>query len=351
MKYGGDVLNIYRVPLAESGRRAGAPVQLTAGTSMDVWPAVSRDGSMVFASGAERLNIWALPLEGNAGKVTGAPYRLSNSLAMQAHPTLSPDGRKLLFSSNRNGSFQVWQRDLVTGKETPIVATKGATNAGGFMPASGRIAYRLGSESYILDPTTGESRKVVTGGYIGSINRAETIALVRAVSGLAAIDGLDLKSGRRVPLLRAEWERWNLYQAQFSSDDRWIVFLANTSPTTGRIFVARAKGLDEIPSSDWLPVTDAKQKVDKPRFSPDGKLIYFTLDHEASRSIHAVRFDPESGHAVGEPFLACDFPGPRLSMAQVNLGPLEISVARDKLVTVLSESNWNIWMADLRTAK
>ena len=38
-------------------------------------------------------------------------------------------------------------------------------------------------------------------------------------------------------------------------------------------------------------------------------------------------------------------------MAHVNLGPLEISVARDKLVTVLSESNWNIWMADLRTAK
>jgi Tol biopolymer transport system component len=327
------------------------PVRITTGTGMDVGPAVSRDGRIVFANGTERLNVWAVPLDGNTGKVTGAPYRLSNSLAPQAHPSLSPDGRKLLFDSRRNGAFQVWQRNLATGKETVIVAAKGASNAGGFMPASGRIIYRLGSESHVLDPATGESRRLVTGGYIGSVNHAETIALVRAATGLAAIDGLDLKSGRRVPLLRATRERWNLYQAHFSSDDRWIVFLANTGPATGQIFAARAKGLEEIPSSDWLPVTDGKHKVDKPRFSPDGKLIYFTLDHEASRSIHAVRFDPESGRPIGEPFLVIDFPDPRLSMAHVNLGPLEISVAQDKLVTVLAEANLNIWMADLRIAK
>jgi Tol biopolymer transport system component/tRNA A-37 threonylcarbamoyl transferase component Bud32 len=348
---GTNTTNIDLVPLDASGRKAGTPVRITNGAGAHVWPSVSRDGRLVFSTGNERLNVWAVPLDTNTGKVTGAPYRLSNSIALQAHPLLSVDGRKLLFDTMRNGTSQVWQRDLTSGKETQIVAQNGATNSGGFMPQSGRIVYRFGRESYVLDPATGQSSKLVSDGFIGTINLAETMALVRPASGLAAQDLFDLKSGRRVPLLRAEQERWNLYQGHFSPDDRWVVFLAHTSPTESRIYVARLKGMTTIPRSDWLPVTDGKQIVDKPRFSPDGKLIYFTLDREASRSIHAVRFDPESGRTVGEPFLVYDFPGPRLSMAQVNLGLLEISLARDKLVTVLAESNWNIWMADLRKSR
>ena len=82
-----DARNIYRLPVDAEGRRAGAPIQLTVGASRDAWPAVSREGRMVFASGSEQVNIWALPLDGNEGKVTGAPYRVSGSLARQAHPT------------------------------------------------------------------------------------------------------------------------------------------------------------------------------------------------------------------------------------------------------------------------
>jgi len=105
--------------------------------------------------------------------------------------------------------------------------------------------------------------------------------------------------------------------------------------------------MKEIPQADWLPITDGKTLVDKPRFSPDGKLIYFTLDAEGSRSIQAVRFDPGKGRPIGEPFLVYDFRSPRLSMMPVNLGALEISVAQDKIVTLLAESNFNIWMTEL----
>jgi hypothetical protein len=247
--------------------------------------------------------------------------------------------------------YQVWQRDLVTGKESLMVAREGAGSWGGYLPASGRVAYRIRNEGFILDPATGESHKIYTGGFFWNINRAETIASVRSTTGLAGVDAVELKSGRRVPMLRAERERWNLYQAYFSWDDRWIVFLASTTPTTGYIFAARPRGLAEIPRAEWVPVTDGKQRVDKPRFSPDGRLIYFTVDRTASRSIHAVRFDPEAGRPVGEPFLVYDFPSPRLSMFPIDLGALEISVAQDKLVTMLAESNWNIWMTDLRIGK
>jgi serine/threonine protein kinase len=70
-----DARNIYRQPVDAKGRRAGAPVQLTAGASRDAWPAVSNQGRMVFASGSEHVNIWVLPMDASAGKVTGTPYR------------------------------------------------------------------------------------------------------------------------------------------------------------------------------------------------------------------------------------------------------------------------------------
>jgi Tol biopolymer transport system component len=351
-----DARNIYRLPVDAEGRRAGAPVQLTVGASRDAWPAVSREGRMVFASGSEHVNVWAGPLDANAGKVAGAPYRVSASLAWQGHPILSPDGRKLLFDSTRHGLMQMWQSDLTTGKESLMVTQAGSSPTGGFMSASGRIAYRIrntkrvGFDAYMLDPATGESRKTFPDGYLYSINRAETLGLARTPAGtLGGIDGFDLKAGRRFPLLRAQREQWSLYESFFSPDERWIVFLARSNASKSQIFVARVKGLNAVPREEWLPVTDDSLRVDKPRFSPDGGLVYFTLDRENSRSIYAVRFDGESGKPQGEPFLVCDFPGPRKSMVPINVGQLEISVARDKLVTMLSESNWNIWMTDLRS--
>jgi hypothetical protein len=68
-----------------------------------------------------------------------------------------------------------------------------------------------------------------------------------------------------------------------------------------------------------LAFAKKRRVLDKPRSSPDGKLIYFTLDREASRSIHAVRLDPVNGRPVGEPFPVYDCPSPRLSMFPVNL--------------------------------
>jgi dipeptidyl aminopeptidase/acylaminoacyl peptidase len=238
---------------------------------------------------------------------------------------------------------------MVTGKEVLRINAPEGVSTGIFLRSSGRIGFRkvnANTGGYIFDPATGESTKVTEGGYLMDLDRKEETGLLRPpTKDRAAIGIIDLKSGRQAPLLRAE--HWNIYQAHFSPDDRWIAFLANTGPDAGRIFVARPKGIQEIPQADWLPITDGKTKVDKPRFSPDGKLIYFTLDGSGTRSVQAVRFDPENGRPAGEPFLVYDFRGPRLSMVPVSLGVLEISIARDKMVMMVAESNFNIWMAEL----
>jgi Tol biopolymer transport system component len=81
--------------------------------------------TLVFGSGTQRINIWALPLNANTGNVTGAPYRVSYSLARQMHPVLSRDGRKLLFDSTRNGILQVWEREPRERQGSGVGRTQG----------------------------------------------------------------------------------------------------------------------------------------------------------------------------------------------------------------------------------
>ena len=70
---------------------------------------------------------------------------------------------------------------------------------------------------------------------------------------------------------------------------------------------------------------------------PDGSLIYFV----ATGAIYAVRVD-----AQAEPFAVWEPREPRLSLAAVNPAALDLGIARDKLVVLLAESNFNLWMAD-----
>ncbi len=137
------------------------------------------------------------------------------------------------------------------------------------------------------------------------------------------MDALDLKSLERVPFLRTA-----VSQAVFSPDGQWVVFAAGD-----RIYRARTHGLQEIPQSEWLPVATG----DKPRFSPDGGLIYF----DAYGAIYAV-----SAGTQGQPFPVWEPREPRLSLAAVNPAARDLGIARDKLVVLLAESNFNLWMAD-----
>lgn len=328
----GSVRNIYRCPLDKSGKVAGDAVRITNGTELMGDASVSREGRMVFSSGRQRFDIWGLPLDGDSGKVRGPAYRITDTLAPTANPDISADGRRLIFGSSRNGFTQVWEKDLVAGKEW--VAATGAEGAsyGRLLKLSGGILY--------VQPAAGRDdlylgdRKLASGTRPWDADSTESTILI----GGAGIAALHVRSGQRIPLLNAP-EQTRLSQASFSPDDRWILFVSETADTA-RVYVAPARG------GAWLPVTDGASKAGKPRFSPSGRWIYFTLDRDVAREIEAIRFDSPGGGTVGQAFSVFRPPAARLSLLNVSPQALEIAVARDKLVTILRESTSNIWMRE-----
>jgi Tol biopolymer transport system component len=203
------------------------------------------------------------------------------------------------------------------------------------------------SDEYLLDLSTGQTRKVYEGGFFWDVNPAGTVALARAgESNQNDVLAVDLKTGRSSAILRGV-PGAPLIQAKFSPDAAWIVFLANTGPVSAQIYAARENGFSEIPRSEWMPVTDGRSKVDQPRFSPDGKLIYFTQDGDGSRGIRAIRFDPRTGETLGDSFKVFDASEPRLTLFGVSPGSQGIGIAKDKLVMLLSEKTSNLWTTAL----
>jgi len=156
---------------------------------------------------------------------------------------------------------------------------------------------------------------------------------------------LDTMSGKRTVL--AEHPSQNLWQGQFSPDERWVSFHAITGPAQSRVFVIPFRE-SATPPEQWVPITDGRSSVDKPRWSPDGNLMYYTSDEDGFRCIWARRLNPATKQPTGEPFGVFHSHSARRSLARVPLYPLEINVARDRLVFNLAERTGNIWMTTVK---
>ena len=135
----------------------------------------------------------------------------------------------------------------------------------------------------------------------------------------------------------------DVYQPHFSRDGRWIVFVtprALPQRVTCTLFVVPVSG------GPWVPITDGKQWDDKPRWSPDGKVIYFLSDRTGLFNVWGIRFNPASGRPLGEPFHVTSFDSPTLKVSRGT--PIaEFSLTEDRLLLPLEHSSGGIWVLDV----
>src|SRR4030095_15612888 len=98
----------------------------------------------------------------------------------------------------------------------------------------------------------------------------------------------------------------NLYQARFSPDQKWISFTAAKTTEAGisTIYVIHASG------GEWKRITEGKYFDDKPRWSPDGRRLYFISNRTGFLNVWGIQFDPASGQRAGDPFRVTAFQNP-----------------------------------------
>jgi hypothetical protein len=138
-----------------------------------------------------------------------------------------------------------------------------------------------------------------------------------------------------------------VWQAHFSPDGRWVVF-DGTKDVRSELFVTPfRKGF--VPSSEWIPIADTGGD-DKPHFSSDGKLIFFSSDRDGNRCIWAQAVGSDM-HPTGAPFAVYHAHERRRSLRnRRNSAPssaaFKIAVGPEMLLFDQEERTGNIWLLE-----
>jgi len=105
------------------------------------------------------------------------------------------------------------------------------------------------------------------------------------------------------------------------------------------VYVTRAAG------GPWVRLRQGKNWDDKPRWSPDGKTIYFISGRSGFFNVWGVHFNPAAGTLVGTPFPVTTFDQPSLMISQ-RIEGAELSVTQDRLALLMEETSGSIWVLD-----
>jgi hypothetical protein len=95
----------------------------------------------------------------------------------------------------------------------------------------------------------------------------------------------------------------------------------------------------------WTTLTPTNDWADKPRWSPDGKAIYFTRNRNSYLNVWGIRFDDTTGRPIGDAFQVTHFDSVRHQIDPFPEG-VELGVAAHRLLMTLSEQTGSIWMVD-----
>lgn len=211
---------------------------------------------------------------------TGQRRLTTEDDARHFYPSLSPDGQSVLYSSNQNGNFEIYEFALETDQLTRLGGIVGIapevspdnryvvfTRSDGQQTDTIWVMDRYGLNPREIynngwDPTwSPDSQKILFATMVGALSQLATINL----------DGSDFKVVTALPSLRG--------RSDWSPDGQYMI--TYSGPAWGReLYMLRADG------SDLHQVGPAGGDSQGPSFSSDGQWIAFTAYFDHPHSIN-----------------------------------------------------------------
>jgi len=332
--------NVWQLRISPAtGRVDGEPARLTFGTAIERGPAVTRTGQVLFASIAENVDVWRLPLNAKTGLASGAIERVTDNAANDRLMNMSDDGRTMAFLSSRTGQDELWIRDMHTGRDRQITSSNArggrVTRDGSMVAVARNVSEGRGID---LVPATGGRGSPLCDDCTPGDWSPDGTRLVVQRGDPARLFVRDTRSGREMEV--AAHPTWNLFQPRFSPDGRWIVFHTTNAPSLRQIYAVPAFSNVAVPVDAWIPIV-ADFGV-HPSWASDGSAIYYFSPRDGALCAWLQPLDPRTKRPVGSPQAVQHFHEPRLrgaAAAQPNN-----HVAAGYLYVTLTASASNIWM-------
>jgi Tol biopolymer transport system component len=135
-----DGWSLWRERLTDGFRPAGEPERLTTGTALDWWPSFAA-GRLVYVSSHPDSNLWSIPADTTNGKIAGPLRRLTRGSGITAYPSLSTDARVMAFASDRDGNWDIYLKDVASGKERVLASGGERQMYSVITPDGSRVAF------------------------------------------------------------------------------------------------------------------------------------------------------------------------------------------------------------------
>ncbi len=359
-----SVRSLWKVAVEPGSLRwVAGPERLTAGAGLDTDLALSRNGRKVaFTSRNEQTRLWSFPFNAATGKLGNAGQPITTAGMDAYFPDLTADGRQLVFVTNRAGKRELRVKSLADGSETILLTDDLSRSSPRWSRDGKRLAYSRENTAKSVSaqnrwdiatlPAAGGDEQVLTTAgplveptWDWSADGARILVgfmrgtPVRRLIGIIPVSAAPHAEAQMRVVTSHPDE--NLYQARFSPDDRWISFCTAKMNQAGisTIYVVPAAG------GEWTRITEGHNFDDKPRWSPDGRTLYFISNRTGFFNVWGVRFDPATGQPVGAPFRVTPFDSPgQMILEDVRI--MELALATDRLVLPLMEVTGNLWILE-----
>ena len=359
-----EVRNVWRVRVDPDAREWVAAERLTASAGQDVAAAFAPvGGRLAFSVQRQSTRLWGFPLDASTGRIAGqgTPFTPEDGRAQSA--SLSPDGKLAAFvlvlagrsraelivtdlGTNKAEVFALgwFWLDLVTRQQNAGVPADASRDASPEefalavreMAGSERIIRRWTKDSFLVPTGWTPDGKFIICSYMSPpfVGTAKIV--------LWPLTPSPAQTGRTL----IEDPRSGLWQGSFSPNGRWLTFVGQSAEDVTRvgIYVAR----EGAPPAAWIRLAANHPWADKPRWAPNGKLLYFISNQGSPYfNLWGVRFDPDRGIPMGDPFSLTRFDTPGLGLAMSSdVTASEIGVSERRAVLTLQTARGNIWMME-----
>jgi eukaryotic-like serine/threonine-protein kinase len=335
--------------------------RLTTGTAADSAATLSPDGArLAFSEGQQSERLWSFPFNGGPLQSRGG-QPVSEDGGFPIGAALSPDGRTVAFNPSRVGTTRnpLWLLDLNNG-HSEVIDNAGsvAWSHDGRQLAYGKSRgedleakpFHWPTTAIAVRSPSGEERLVSDWDSKTLLTPCDW-----SPDGSALLVYVQTPATEHLGLLRlgashSEPEtvlsdpKATFWQARYSPNGRWVSFVA--FPTDGSASEIGVIGASERRPSTWVHVAADHVSPDKPRWSADGKRLYFLSSKGGSfLNLWSVEFDPDRGVPVGQPVQLSHFDSPGFIISP-RLTTAELGVSSDRVLLTMRAATGAVWMLD-----
>ena len=317
------------------------------------------------------FNVWRIDYGSNP--ITA--YKVTQDADPDDNPYISQNGRWLAFIRGSASDRGVWIRNMMSGKEipfpvpgsskrAPIISNDAATVIYETVYASPKPKPKTDIPAIFLARSGTEPSRLCTScrNPTGWFNSEAGFFYSNASMSQVMMYSFGDRQSKTLLSKQGAY----LGEATWSPANEYLLFTASTKSVSGndgkgnganengmtsQIFAAHFPHGAKVPDSKWIPITDSSESSEKPRWSGDGKTIFYLSNRDGFWCIWRRRFDPTSPQIVGNPVAVKHYHGSALSPYPVASYLFNLSVAGDSLYLNVAHISGTIYTGQIERQK